>query len=153
MPRSTIIFRMPQDFAVLQGSIADFPGECDRIDYEQLETLNEQLRGLIGEMIQIDFDEPHDPSEPIDRLVTALKGTGEPYLASHESYTEPARNTRFEARIFVSAPEVSAEKIYSWSHGEPDIADTWTFRKAGFDEHEISQINATFFATPPAPLP
>ena len=153
MPRSTIIFRVPQDFAAVQAAVADFPGECDRIDYDQLDNLEEQLRELVGEMIQIDFDEPHDPSEPIDRFVAALKPTEQPYLASHESYTEPSRNARFQARIFVSTPEVSAEKIYPWHYGEPDIADRATFRHAGFSEQEIRTIDDTFFTGDPVPRP
>lgn len=151
MPRSTIIFRVPQDFTAVQAALSDFPGECDRLDYEQLGRLDEQLRELIGEMIQIDFDEPHDPSDPIDRLVAALTPTDQPYLASHESYTEPSRNTRFQARIFVSTPGVSAEKNYPWHHGEPDITDRATFHQAGFSEQEIRTIDDIFFPDGPAP--
>jgi hypothetical protein len=150
MPKATIIFRVPQDFEPLQGAIADFPGDCGRIDYDDLDNLDSQLRDLIGETIQIDFDEPHDPSEPVDAIVRALSERAEPYLAVHESYTEPSRGVRFQARILVRTPEFGGERQYPWAEGEPDVAVPATFRAAGFSEDEIRLIEATFF---PAPTP
>lgn len=147
MPRSTIIFRVPQNFEPLIGPVSDFPGMVhDRIDYNDLDNLDSQLRSLIGEVIEFEFDEPHDPSAPIDRFIEALKASRSPYLACHDSYTEPARGTRFEARILVSTSEFTIEKPYRWVEGEPDIADSWTFRRAGgFDEYQIMLIEETFF--------
>jgi hypothetical protein len=154
MPKATIIFKVPQDFAQLQGPIADFPGECDHINYKDLDNLDSQLFNLIGETIQIDFDEPHDPSEPIDRIVKALKGTDAPYLASHESYTEPSRRDRYRARVLARTSEFDVEKQYAWEDGEPDLTKASTFRKAGFDERQIVAIDQTFFPTAaPTPRP
>lgn len=145
MPRSTIMFRVPQDFTALQGPISDFPGECDRINYDDLDNLDRQLRDLIGEIIQIDFDEPHDPSEPVELLIEALKNTGAVYLASHEAYTEPSRGTRFDGRIYVSVDDVKGDKRFPWALGEPELAEPLSFRKAGFSEREILKIDQTFF--------
>jgi hypothetical protein len=152
MPKATIIFQVPQDFAALQGAIADFPGECDRIDYDNLDNLDEQLQGLIGETIQIDFDEPHDPSEPIDLIVKALKTTEGSYLASHESYTDPARGDRYQARILTRVAGSRMDKHFPWAEGEPEISDRNTFLKAGFTEEQTRAIDAAFFpASTPKP--
>jgi hypothetical protein len=152
MPTASITFRVPQDFAALQSAIADHPGECDRIDYDDLDNLDRQLRDLIGETIEIDFDEPHDPSEPVAAFVRALSAGQEPYLAVHQSYAEPSRGVRFQARILVRTPEFQAERQYPWVEGEPEISGRAAFRTAGFSEDEIRSIDAAFFpASSPKP--
>lgn len=151
MPRSFIQFRVPQDFARLQGPIVNFPGECDDIDYENLEDLDARLHSLIGTMLEIEFDEP-DPSEPIDLLIRALKETGAPYLAMYESYTEPSRGDRFQARILVRTDDFEGDRQYPWAEGEPSVSDPACWRTAGFTEDQVRSIEATFFQ-PAQPRP
>jgi hypothetical protein len=151
MTKATIIFQVPQDFAALQGPITDFPDGCDRINYEDLDNLDQQLRDLIGETIQIDFDE-RDPADPINAFVEALKNGREPYLAVHPSHTEPSRGERYLGRIRVRTADFIIDKPFPWVEGEPDIADPSTFRKAGFTESQIRSIDTAFFASS-APTP
>jgi hypothetical protein len=151
MPQSTIIFRMPQDFAALQGPIADFPSECDRINYNDLDNLGSQLRDLVGELIQIDFDEP-DPADPVLAFVEALKGSDVPYLAGHPSHEEPSRRERYLGRFLVRTADFVIDRRMPWEQGEPDISEPITFRKAGFTEQQLRVIDNTFF-TVSAPTP
>lgn len=151
MTKATIIFRVPQEFVALLRPIADFPGECDRINYEDLDNLDQQLRDLSGETIQIDFDEP-DPADPVNAFVEALKNGTEPYLAAHSSHIEPSRGERYLGRIRVRTADFIIDKPFPWVEGEPDVADPITFRKAGFTESQVQSIDATFFPVS-APTP
>lgn len=145
MPKADISFTVPKDFKALLDALDEFPGASGEIDFDALDRLDEQLQGLVGEMVQVDFDEQFDPAEPIDRIIEALKPTEAVWLASHESHTDPARGDRYQARILARVAGSVVEKQFPWPEGEPDVSDRSHFVKAGFSEEQIRWIDEVFF--------
>jgi hypothetical protein len=147
MPKSSIIFAVPDELAKIAEVLANFGGEMDNTeitgDPEEVAAI---LEGVRGQTVSVDFD-VDDPQEPILRAAEALDATGSRYFGIYDAFSEPTRGVRVEGAVVLNAsgaPSDKTDRKVPWTYGEPEF-DRHTLSAAGFSPEETDGILATFF--------
>lgn len=149
MPTAKVMFAIPENALPLADVVYELGGVLEDDD-----DLMVYLAANPGTVTSIVFEDSNDPIADVAAVTDLLKAAGSRYFAVTDSYTEPSRNTRFSAYVFLNllgthAGEKSAK--FPWENGEPDINEQ-TLEEAGFADADVKAMTEIFFPDSPRPV-
>lgn len=146
MPRSRILFMVPDDVGRLSDVLGDAGATVDDREGLDHDAIARHLGSLVGETVEA-VVEDDDPLSPIHDVVALLDGSGCAYWGVVDAFEERSRGVRVLGRLYLNAagdgPKI--EMSIPWEHGEPNH-DARTLQAAGMDREEAKRVEDSFNA-------